>query len=155
MRTHLRLSVLAGLSLPALLAIGVLANPASAAGYSGNCGSSSVNPKDPDNGLSNYSAYRSTTLYGRTINLVAGRNNIALYGWAQISGPTAGSDRVWMDWSTNYGSSWSQCGPETVDTAGTTGFTRALATGGSNVKFRACGDVLVSGVRQHTCTTWW
>lgn len=131
--------------------------PAQAARLGASCGDS-MNPKGPG-GINTYWSYRSTTLYGRNINLMAGSHiNFGQHGWAEISrgtSNTAGSDRVWLDWSKNNGEDWYQCGPYSVDTAGTVGFSRAVKTGGPSVRFRACGDVLVSGVRKSTCTSWW
>ncbi len=45
-----------------------------------------------------------------------------------------------MDWTTNGGSSWLQCGPFTVGTTGTSKTSAAQTTGtSSSYKFRACG----------------
>jgi transcriptional regulator with XRE-family HTH domain len=72
--------------------------------------------------------------------------------WAEISGAGFG-DRVWLDWSTDSGKTWTQCGPFPVTTD--SGTTRAHdLTPGS--LFRACGDIpqplSVPGERSEICT---
>jgi transcriptional regulator with XRE-family HTH domain len=73
-----------------------------------------------------------------TVELIVGKaadgRNAA---WARISGARFG-DRVWMDWSSDGGRSWVQCGPFPVGAG--TGTSRAHDTG-PNWLFRACGDV--------------
>jgi hypothetical protein len=76
------------------------------------------------------------------------------YGWAEISGPTAGSDTVSLQISRTGGTApLTVCGPFSVDVAGTRGFTRAERTSTSaSVVFRACGRL--SGGAS-SCTPWW
>jgi hypothetical protein len=130
------------------------AEPPAAAGSTA-CSSASINPKRV---ISNYTERRSIPLDGRKISLMAGNwpGSADLYGWAEIAGPTKGSDRVWMDVSNDWGKTWTQCGPFSVDVDGTLGFTRAEpASSSKSRKFRACGDIMVAGKRKLACTTWW
>lgn len=78
-------------------------------------------------------------------------------GWALVSGATRISDRVWMDWTRDGGSSWIQCGPFTVRRNNTTYTTPAMIIRNNNKRwrFRACGDILIKNRRQHKCTPWW
>jgi transcriptional regulator with XRE-family HTH domain len=73
-----------------------------------------------------------------TVELIVGKGadgrNAA---WAKMTGARFG-DRVWMDWSSDGGRSWVQCGPFPV--SADSGSTRAHDTG-PNWLFRACGDV--------------
>jgi hypothetical protein len=135
-------------------AVTVAGQPAAAG--STTCSNVSINPR---RAINNYSERRGANLSGRRISLMAGNwpGSSDIYGWGEISGPTAGSDRVWMDVSKDAGSSWSQCGPFSVDVAGTIGFSRAEPADLNNnrLKFRACGDILVSGKRKLECTSWW
>ncbi|KHD74275.1 hypothetical protein MB27_29615 [Actinoplanes utahensis] len=137
------------------LAAGVVAPQSAALAYSGNCGSSSINPKNARTGVSNYRAFKPVTFHGRRIQIMAGRNHWGQYGWAEMSGRTTARDRVWMDWRTSPRQRHRQCGPERVGRSGARGFTRALPTGGPSVQFRACGDLYVAGKRTHKCTGWW
>jgi hypothetical protein len=73
-------------------------------------------------------------------------------GWARIVGAYVSTDRVWMDWSTNGGASWIQCGP--FD-AGSRQFTPAQRTSSSTQwVFRACGRLIPPNT-QSLCTAWW
>ena len=74
-------------------------------------------------------------------------------GWALMEGNTEPGDRVWMDWTTNGGKSWIQCGP--FDAAKSNrSYTSAAQRTGSNPlwQFRACAD-LHNG--NYKCTRWW
>lgn len=124
----------------------------------------SYNPKDPLSGVNEYQEHRNADIgKDRHISLMAGwtRGARTYVGWAEISGykgkKTAGSDRVWLDWSNNAHRDWYQCGPYSVDIPGTIGFTRAEPADSDNPnrQFRACGDILVGGRRQSNCTPWW
>ncbi|MGW7400913.1 hypothetical protein ACWGH7_31095 [Streptomyces cyaneofuscatus] len=90
---------------------------------------------------------------GVSITLQYGNISGSQRGWAKISGRAFSGDRVWMDWTTNGGSSWLQCGPFTVGTTGTSKTSAAKTTStSSSYKFRACGNLNGGPVR---CTTWW
>ncbi|GAA0915295.1 hypothetical protein [Virgisporangium aurantiacum] len=74
-------------------------------------------------------------------------------GWAMIDGSTITGDLVWMDWTTNGGASWLQCGPFSVGGTGRTKTSAAKNTSSSALwQFRACGRA-VGG--QSRCTNWW
>jgi transcriptional regulator with XRE-family HTH domain len=73
-----------------------------------------------------------------TVELIVGKGTDGRNAaWAKISGAKFG-DRVWLDWSSDGGHSWVQCGPFPVGAE--TGTSRAHDTG-PNWLFRACGDV--------------
>jgi hypothetical protein len=130
------------------------------------CGNDSINPRDRYEGLPWYYLVPGTKarVDTRQVNLYQGKENISpyrQYAFAQITADTQGtraSDRVWMDVDYNGDRRVDhQCGPFSVDTAGTTGFTRAKPTSSdSRVAMRACGDyVAPGGGRRHTCGPWW
>lgn len=72
--------------------------------------------------------------------------------WAEIAGAAFG-DRVWLDWSTDKGKSWTQCGPFPVTADSATSRAHDLTPGSL---FRACGDIpqplAVPGERSEICT---
>ncbi|MFC0542738.1 helix-turn-helix domain-containing protein [Kutzneria chonburiensis] len=73
-----------------------------------------------------------------TVELIIGKGDDGRSAaWAKISGAKFG-DRVWLDWSSDGGRSWVQCGPFPVSAE--SGTSRAHDTG-PNWLFRACGDV--------------
>ncbi|MEW2569238.1 hypothetical protein [Streptomyces sp. NPDC047070] len=93
---------------------------------------------------------------GRTVTLEYGTIAGAQRGWAKISGTTVNNDLVWMDWTTNGGSSWLQCGPFAVDRGPGTSKTSAAKNtmDVSGYQFRACGYLKNAG--QTKCTSpWW
>jgi hypothetical protein len=92
---------------------------------------------------------------GVTITLQYGNVAGAQRGWAKISGSTLNGDLVWMDWTTNGGASWLQCGPFVVDRGNGTSKTSAAkrTSSSTSYKFRACGKLL--GGSTTKCTTWW
>ena len=91
---------------------------------------------------------------GVTVTLESGSVSGATRGWARISGRTTVGDRVWMDWTTNGGASWLQCGPFTVGSAGQSRTTAAKQTSSSpDYQFRACGAL--AGNQPVQCTSWW
>jgi hypothetical protein len=76
-------------------------------------------------------------------------------GWALLSGPTRAGDMVWMDWTTNGGVTWLQCGPFFAPHSQATKTSAAQRTNGSALwQFRACGMIanVPSSLR---CTAWW
>jgi hypothetical protein len=91
---------------------------------------------------------------GVTVTLETGAVSGATRGWAKISGGTTAGDRVWMDWTTNGGTSWLQCGPFTVGHAGQSRTSAAKETNPSpSYQFRACGQL--AGNQPIRCTSWW
>ncbi|MBP2579564.1 hypothetical protein J3A78_000042 [Streptomyces sp. PvR006] len=75
-------------------------------------------------------------------------------GWAKIDGWTLPGDKVWMDWTTNGGSSWLQCGPFVVGAQDTPKTSAAKNTTSSSAwKFRACAALAPAG--PPLCTNWW
>ncbi|MFI9824315.1 hypothetical protein ACIHFC_28220 [Streptomyces sp. NPDC052013] len=92
---------------------------------------------------------------GRTVTLHHGNIRGLQRGWAKISGTTVNGDLVWMDWTTNGGSKWLQCGPFAVDRGPGTSKTSAAKTTSTdkNYRFRACGYLKNAG--QTKCTSWW
>lgn len=73
-----------------------------------------------------------------TVQLIVGKGSDGRNAaWAKITGAKFG-DRVWLDWSSDGGRSWVQCGPFPVGAE--SGTSRAHDTG-PNWLFRACGDV--------------
>jgi len=75
-------------------------------------------------------------------------------GWARIYGWPHPEDQVWMDWTTDGGRSWLQCGPFVVGNAGLSKTSAAQRTDPSpNWLFRACG--YSAGYQEHRCTDWW
>jgi hypothetical protein len=91
---------------------------------------------------------------GVTVTLQSGAVSGATRGWARISGGTNAGDRVWMDWTTNGGSSWLQCGPFTVGGAGQPRASAAKETNPSpGYQLRACGAL--AGTQPIKCTSWW
>jgi hypothetical protein len=59
-----------------------------------------------------------------------------------------------MDWTTNAGASWLQCGPFTVGIAGHSKTSAARPTNPSpSYQFRACGQL--AGNQPIKCTSWW
>ncbi|GIH28532.1 hypothetical protein Aph01nite_68420 [Acrocarpospora phusangensis] len=74
------------------------------------------------------------------------------HGWAIIQGRTQPGDKVWMDWTRDNEASWIQCGPFTVQSAGSPNTSAAKRTDPSaSYKFRACLNV--NG--QSWCGRWW
>jgi hypothetical protein len=136
----------------------VAAGPAMAA--TAACSATSINPRSPIPGLAVDKAFqeRAGTLAGRTLKLLAGTRDFdsRQYGWAEISGPTQGSDTVSLQISQfgrNINKPITTCGPFSVDVARSTGFTRGERTSNSaSVAFRACGR-LATGAS--SCTSWW
>ncbi|AXK34877.1 hypothetical protein DVA86_21730 [Streptomyces armeniacus] len=92
---------------------------------------------------------------GRSVTLHHGNIRGLNRGWAKISGTTVNGDLVWMDWTTNGGSRWLQCGPFAVNRGPGTSKTSAAKTTSSlsTYKFRACGYLKNAG--QTKCTSWW
>jgi Protein kinase domain/Bacterial Ig-like domain (group 2) len=91
---------------------------------------------------------------GVTVTLESGTVSGAVRGWAKIGGGTAAGDRVWMDWTTNAGASWLQCGPFAVDRAGQSKTSAAKETNPSpRYQLRACGQL--AGNQPIRCTSWW
>jgi Cu/Ag efflux protein CusF len=92
---------------------------------------------------------------GRAVTLQHGTIRGLDRGWAKISGTTVNGDLVWMDWTTNNGSTWLQCGPFAVNRGpGTSKTSAAKATSSSSsYRFRACGYLKNAG--QTKCTSWW
>lgn len=125
-----------------------------------------VSPKTPaqcENGANGFidisdsatgTVQRSVSLgFGVTAQLHSGSVSGAQRGWAKIVGSTISGDQIWMDWTTNGGSSWLQCGPFSVSSAGATKTSAAKTTSSSSLYlFRACGRA-VGGSTQ--CTAWW
>ncbi|MEV6644514.1 hypothetical protein [Amycolatopsis sp. NPDC051371] len=91
---------------------------------------------------------------GRTVSLYRAQTTVngGWYDWAEIHGTSAGSDRVWMDVSSDGGAHWDQCGPFSRSGRYYTPATRENSS--ASVRFRACGDVLVGASRVHACTSW-
>ncbi|MBE8516317.1 hypothetical protein ILP97_02100 [Amycolatopsis sp. H6(2020)] len=89
------------------------------------------------------------------VQLQKGYINGVLRGWAKVQGPTTYGDLVWMDWTTNGGRTWLQCGPFEVNSPGGTKTSAAQRTNPSpSWQFRACG--MVHGISSSTrCTAWW
>ncbi|HVV22684.1 MAG TPA: helix-turn-helix transcriptional regulator [Pseudonocardiaceae bacterium] len=87
------------------------------------------------------------------ITLVTGTVGGRMVVWARIAGAHYG-DRVWLDWSTNSGQTWTQCGPFPVTSA--TGVTRAAGMAPGR-RFRACGDTPIPapGSPRDACTDYW
>ncbi|MBV9021109.1 MAG: hypothetical protein JO125_06815 [Chloroflexi bacterium] len=74
-------------------------------------------------------------------------------GWAKIHGNTQPGDQVWMDWTTDGGSTWIQCGPWPVNTAGDSKTSAAQRTDPSpSWRFRAGGNR--AGMPSQV-TDWW
>lgn len=76
-------------------------------------------------------------------------------GWAKLSGSTQAGDLIWMDWTTDGGKNWLQCGPFVASHRGATKTSAAQRTNSSTLwQFRACGMVvnIPSSLR---CTNWW
>ncbi|MBV9688995.1 MAG: hypothetical protein JO202_04705 [Ktedonobacteraceae bacterium] len=91
---------------------------------------------------------------GVTVTLESGQVKGAQRGWAKISGQTLQNDQVWMDWTTDGGSTWLQCGPFYVDHDGYSKTSAAKNTSSDpNYQFRACGSL--AGVGDVKCTSWW
>ncbi|MGP4052337.1 hypothetical protein [Streptomyces sp. 2A115] len=92
---------------------------------------------------------------GRAVTLHRGNIRGLDRGWAKISGTTVNGDLVWMDWTTNNGSTWLQCGPFAVNRGAGTSKTSAAKTtsSSSSYRFRACGYLKNAG--QTKCTSWW
>ncbi|GAA3338503.1 hypothetical protein GCM10020358_18830 [Amorphoplanes nipponensis] len=140
-----------------LAGAGVLALPSPAAAAA-SCPAPSINPHSnvAGQGVDNYRMVARGTLGSRTLKLMAGVRpfDSKQYGWAEISGPTAGSDSVALQISNTGGTApFTTCGYYTVDVAGTIGFSRAKPTSPlARVVFRACGR-LSSGAS--SCTPWW
>jgi transcriptional regulator with XRE-family HTH domain len=88
-----------------------------------------------------------------TVQLRTGTLNGSEVAWARITGARYG-DRVWMDWSTNGGKTWTQCGPFTATTASRTTHAHVIGPGWH---FRACGDApRPAGVQiPDRCTAFW
>jgi hypothetical protein len=88
-----------------------------------------------------------TSLQWRTVN---GRQ----VGFAYLGGYTNPGDRVWMDWSTNGGRTWVQCGPFSASQHGQGVRTYGQRTDPSPAwVFRACSRL--SGEERTRCTAWW
>lgn len=93
-----------------------------------------------------------TVTTGVTVQLRFGPINGVQRGWARISGSTRPGDLVWMDWTTSGGSTWIQCGPFSVSTAGNPNTSAAQRTNSSTSwLFRACGK-RPNG--PSVCTSW-
>jgi hypothetical protein len=76
-------------------------------------------------------------------------------GWAKVSGATVAGDLVWMDWTTDGGDNWLQCGPFVVGHRNGTKTSAAQRTNSStDWQFRACGMV-VNQPSTLRCTEWW
>jgi hypothetical protein len=76
-------------------------------------------------------------------------------GWARLVGPYVGSDAYWMDWTTNGGASWIQCGPFTPNGNGGRNYTPGQRTNASTQwRFRACGRLIPPSLESR-CTGWW
>ncbi|MEU0681948.1 hypothetical protein [Streptomyces albogriseolus] len=92
---------------------------------------------------------------GRSVTLHYGTIRGVQRGWAKISGTTVNNDLVWMDWTTDGGSTWLQCGPFAVDRGPGTSKTSAAksTSSNSNYRFRARGYLKNAG--QTKCTSWW
>jgi len=70
-----------------------------------------------------------------------------------IDGSTFSGDLVWMDWTTNGGASWIQCGPFEVTAANQTKTSAAQRTSSDpNWQFRACGRAFPNF---SVCGPWW
>jgi hypothetical protein len=81
-----------------------------------------------------------TVASGVTVQLRFGPINGVQRGWARISGSTLPGDLVWIDWTRNGGSTWIQCGPFRINTAGNPNTSAAQRTSSSTAwLFRACG----------------
>ena len=90
---------------------------------------------------------------GVSVTLESGTVAGAQRGWARIHGSTIAGDQVWMDWTTNNGSSWLQCGPFTVGFSGMSKTSAAKKTSSStSYRFRACGRLVGSSSK---CIIWW
>jgi hypothetical protein len=90
---------------------------------------------------------------GVTVTLQSGTVSGHQRGWAKISGSTFPGDLVWMDWTTNGGASWLQCGPFSVGGFNKTKTSAAKTTSSSSTyQFRACGTGVGLANR---CTSWW
>ncbi|MGW4650799.1 hypothetical protein [Kitasatospora sp. NPDC004289] len=109
----------------------------------------------PDN-LSGTVARSADLGNGRTVTLQHGNVAGAQRGWAELSGATQPSDLVWMDWTTNGGTSWLQCGPFSSDQGwGQSKTSAAKATNSSSqYVFRACARSF-SPYDLGRCSTWW
>lgn len=77
-----------------------------------------------------------------------------LRGWAKMRGTTNNGDMVWMDWTTDGGATWVQCGPFFAIATFQTKTSAAQRTNPSTAwRFRACG--MMKDIRPHRCTDWW
>ena len=146
-----------GIAAVALAAGALLATPAAASATAAQCERGANGFVDiPDNlwgTVPTTGHYIINFITGAQITLNYGTVSGAQRGWARIGGDTQPGDRVWLDWTTNGGSSWLQCGPFTVNTPVTPKTSAAKNTSSSSTwKFRACGNI--AGY-DSTCTDWW
>jgi hypothetical protein len=75
-------------------------------------------------------------------------------GYAYLGGSVVVGDLVWMDWTTNNGRSWLQCGPFPIQQYFVGRRTYGKATSSNpSYRFRACSRLL--GDANSYCTPWW
>jgi hypothetical protein len=75
-------------------------------------------------------------------------------GWARIYGDLLEGDRVWMDWTTNGGASWLQCGPFYAGGLNSKTSAAKSTNPSPTYQFRACARLQYIEVTR--CTTpWW
>ena len=147
--------------LAALAATGLLATFLSTAIGASAAQASAADCERGANGFVDISDSRSGTVqrtvdltHGTKVELHSGVVNGVASGWAKISGNTVSSDRVWMDWTRDGGSTWLQCGPFEVGNLTTKTSASKATSSSSSYRFRACGDSRVVGVTAR-CTSWW
>jgi hypothetical protein len=89
---------------------------------------------------------------GVSLDLESGFIENRWSGWAHLHGATHTGDLVWMDWTTDNGRSWGQCGPFRIDFDGQSKTSASKPTSfDPNYRFRAGG--VVSGVLY--ISDWW
>jgi hypothetical protein len=75
-------------------------------------------------------------------------------GYAYLGGTVIAGDLVWMDWTTNNGRTWLQCGPFPIQQFNVGRRTDGKATGSNpNYRFRRCSRLV--GDDYSLCTGWW
>ncbi|MFL6123189.1 hypothetical protein [Actinophytocola sp.] len=95
---------------------------------------------------------------GYTLTLETGQVHGVSRGWAHLTGPIR-LHTVWMDWTTNGGTSWLQCGPFSSAGAPVSSLTSAAkeTNPAPNWRFRACMLMKNSADDDGAvyCTSWW
>jgi hypothetical protein len=77
-------------------------------------------------------------------------------GWAHLyprgDRRLLSGDQVWMDWTTNNGASWLQCGPFTAGNLQSKTSAAKTTSSDPNYRFRACARLVGFSTQ---CTDWW